>query len=75
MGVGKTSGGNQKNTGADGSSDRADGRLISMRYFYFSDKNDFKKLSAAPKSQVNQTLVNVKMHLLAHSVRLVDRII
>jgi len=24
------------------------GRLISTQYFYFSDKNDFKKLSAAP---------------------------
>ena len=36
------------------------GRLISTQYFYFSDKIDFKKLSAAPinkkqKSSAHQT--------------------
>ena len=47
-GGGKPSGGNRKNTGADG-------RLISTQYFYFSDKNDFKKLSAAPTYKEGHT--------------------
>ena len=31
-----------------GGKSRKHGRLISTQYFYFSDKIDFKKLSAAP---------------------------
>ena len=31
-----------------GKSEKNHGRLISTQYFYFSNKNDFKKLSAAP---------------------------